>query len=257
MVGHTGGSMVILNLFKRLIITMTIMLAGLFSSHAVAAEAVGKVEFIMGEVSVIRADNRLEAKTGLAIYEHDHIKTGEKSRVRIKFADNSSMQMGSNAESVVEKYVHTEDGLVDSLLNLVEGRARFIVNKIRSSNSKYQIKMRAVLIGVRGTDILAQTTATHDHVALAEGRVALNDSAHHQLFLNKGRYVSTEAMALPATSINVPNDWLLAFIADVGTSQQRDTRKKSNSSMDNTPDSIDAVQKKMSNTMGTPSIIPR
>jgi len=218
---------------------------------------VGEIDFIQGEVTIERLAGEFAAKQGDTIDVGDTLVTGDKSRVRILFTDHSSMQLGSHARSSIKQYTSSDEGIIDSLLELAEGRARFIVNKIKSSDSKYQIKMRTVLIGVRGTDILAQAESSVEHIALVEGRVALSDSSAGEIFLNKGHYIQTQNMALPNTSASIPSNWLMAFMQDVGSSKQLSKTSNQSDEIPASNLSTDAVQQKTSKRMAVPSIISK
>ncbi len=225
-----------------------------------AAEAqdvfVAKVEYISGEVFVGRDGSWRSAEAGMRLVEGQHVRTGPSSRVRLRFIDGSSMQMGQHARAVVERYrTDAGLGLVDALLELVRGRARFIVRKLRRADANYRVRMRTVLIGVRGTDILAQADAGVEHVALVEGRVALTSpSGGDGLMLERGGYARF-AGRWPVHGRAIPDTWLNDFILDVGLSSEGTRRKKSGGSDDAPPHAV--MQQKMINSLGSPSVLPR
>jgi len=225
--------------------------------YAAEPEAVGEIVYLKGDVSVGHAQRWQAAENGMSLFVGQHIRTGASSRVRVQFSDGTSMQMGQHAEAVIERYkVEKDDGIIDALLNLLQGRARFMVEKLKRSDSHYQVRMRTVLIGVRGTDILAQADARQAHVALVEGRVALTQpgAGNMAVILERGAYVRVD-QAWPVRPVAIPGDWLDAFIRDVGLSSEGSHQKKRSGDDDAPPASV--IQQKSIDQLGLPTIVPR
>jgi len=240
-----------LNLLCRLSVLGVLFLC---SHVAMAATEAGVIDYMRGDVQLWHGNTAVTAELKAVVFEGDKIVTGEASRVRIVLVDGSTMQMGEKAESVLQHYSHNKEGFLDAMVELVQGRARFIVNKLRNTKSNYQVKMRAVLIGVRGTDILAQVGAT-DHVALVEGRVQLSDKLGGLLMLGKDHYVRTTSQ-LPAATTAIPVSWLTDFINDVGTSSAGKKAKQADGD-DGAQAPSDAIRQQSSRALGTPTLIPK
>jgi len=245
---------------KSLSLTLALLIAPLlFPGYALAAEPAGHIDTIKGEVHVLRGSSEVPALPDTIVEVGDNIRTGKASRVRILLNDGSSMQLGQNAEALIERYkIASAGGLMDALINLLEGRGRFIVEKLKRTDAHYRIKTRAVLIGVRGTDILAQASGYTGDVALVEGRIALSRSGYkQQVPLSRGEYIKV-AGAWPAKAQPIPEKWLADFINDVGTSDGGKRKKKGGGSGgDDGSAPSDVLQQKTINQMGNPMIVPQ
>jgi len=221
-----------------------------------AGDSVGEVVYVKGDVQIGSAAQWQAGTVGMKLFEGQHVRTGVSSRIRLGFSDGTQMQMGQNAEAVIEHYQVAEDqSLMDAILELVQGRARFIVQKLKRADSQYKVRMRAVLIGVRGTDILAQAESGSGHVALVEGRVALTQrGGSSEVMLARGGYVNV-SQQWPVNPVEIPQQWLDAFIQDVGLSNEGARKKKGSGSDDAPPASV--IQQKSINQLGSPTIVPR
>jgi len=237
---------------RLFLVVVTLVASGLAS----AGEIAGKIEYIKGQAEVGSESHWLSAEVGMVVEVGQHVRTGESSRIRIRFVDGSSMQMGGRAEAVIERYAVKKDaGVVQALLDLIQGRGRFIVEKLKQADSQYQVRLRAVLIGVRGTDILAQSEAKADHVALVEGRVSLTSEVSREVMLDKGYYARAESGKIQKP-VSIPDTWLEAFIRDVGLSSAGKARKRGGGGDDGSaPSSV--IQQKTVDKLGSPMILPR
>lgn len=242
------------NLAFGLFLTMGLLM----SSPAMAASPVGQIDAIKGEVHLLRGGADVPAMPQSGVEVGDHVRTGKSSRIRILFADGSSMQLGQNAEAVIESYASGVNGsALNALIGLLEGRGRFIVEKLKQADAHYRIRTRAVLIGVRGTDILAQANNYISHVALAEGHIQLSRSgAATEVSLDKGQYLLVVGKWPPAPQ-PIPEQWLNDFINDVGTSDAGARKKKGGSGSGDSSAPTDAIQQKMLNQMGSPMVVPQ
>lgn len=235
-----------------------VILSLVCSTPAMAGSPAGHIDAVKGEVHLTRAGAEIPAELQADIEAGDHISTGKASRVRIVFADGSSMQLGQHAEAVIESYATSEtDGALDALIGLIEGRGRFIVETLKRSDAHYRIRTRTVLIGVRGTDILAQADKFISHVALTEGHIQISRAgAVAEVALNKGQYLLVVGKWPPAPQ-TIPEQWLSDFIHDVGTSDAAGRKKKGSGDSGGSTAPTDAIRQKMLNQMGSPMVIPQ
>jgi len=220
---------------------------------AMAESSVGQIEYLRGDVEVWRGDKKMPATNELKVFAGDKVITKQGARIRIRFVDESSMQMGENAQSSIRHY-KVEEGMVNVFLELIAGRARFMIMKLKEADASYQVKMRAVLIGVRGTDILAQA-GNKEHIALVHGRINLSDQLGGTLNLEPDSYIATSDK-LPKQAQPIPYPWLEAFIQDVGTSDEgKRAKPKLSDDEDNPP--AEVMRSQTIQGLDSPAIIPR
>ncbi len=233
-----------------------ILVAMLLAAPAVlAAERAGEVVYLKGKAWIERDGKRIEAVPHAPVFEGDVLATGAASRLRVRFVDGSRMLLGANARARVRRY-HAK-GVLDTLLELLEGRARFIVEPLTGKGSRYEIETRAAIIAVRGTDVLAQVERGADHVALVEGKVRLapRTGAGAPLAIRAGEYARI-GKAWPARPQPIPEDWLLAFVRDVGPADAGTRRRKKGAPAQAAPP-MDAVQERLLERSGAPLVLPR
>ncbi len=228
--------------------------AGVAPDAFAAAEKAGEIEYLKGAAEIRRAGEAMPARVGMIVNVGDEVRTGEKSRIRIRLVDGSAVQLGANAAIRIARY-RKEGGLLDALIDLIRGRARFMVEKLKRSDSRYRVRTDTVLIGVRGTDILAQVEPDAVHVALVDGRVLLSPGAGGEgVLLSRGGYVRV-AGAWPVRPMAIPDDWLMDFIRDVGTSREGARRRKAGGDGEDAP--TEALRDRSAGKLGAPLVLPR
>ncbi len=234
--------------------SLLVLAACMFGSAAWAEDEAGVIEYVRGSAFIERGAQTFGAKEGQPVHVGDVVRTGAHSRARIRFVDGSRVQLGSNAAARIERYRTRSDGsILDALIDLIQGRGRFVVEKLKSADARYRVRTRAVLIGVRGTDILAQSEADAAHVALIEGRVELTREGGRAASLAAGEYVRA-AGAWPVRPEPIPAAWLDAFIRDVGSMREGARRKKDEEAP---APPLDAIQRRSLDRLGSPTVVPR
>jgi hypothetical protein len=121
-------------------------------------KAVGKITSVKGEVLIFHKDEAkgIKAKVKDVVYEYDTIQTLQESRVQILMDDDSLINLGENAKISLREYLYApEENLRSSTLDLLSGKARFIVGKIfTTKDSKFQVNTSTSVIGVRDTNFI-------------------------------------------------------------------------------------------------------
>jgi hypothetical protein len=137
-----------------------------------ATEPAAKVEEIEGKAEAVSASGGparvLEVDSTL--FEGDSIRTGDSSRVLLVFADQTRFHLAANAEMVVEKFAHRgdkEDGFFES--RIVKGTFRFITGLVaKRKPSSMQVRTAVATIGIRGTHVVGEASATAATIILME-----------------------------------------------------------------------------------------
>jgi hypothetical protein len=175
-------------------------------SNAVPA----KLEGFDGQVQLIRADGSKisQLKSGSLIQLGDTLRTGPRSSVAIRFADGSSLTLHSHSEVRFDHLTaHGETGMVDSRLNLIQGRMQTKVRPSVGPGSRFEIYTPSAISAVRGTHYRAAVTGNGDgsNIEVLEGKVAVGGAEKQRLVpagfgtrIDKGKAPTPPVALLPA-----------------------------------------------------------
>ncbi|MCL4558538.1 MAG: FecR domain-containing protein [Deltaproteobacteria bacterium] len=154
---------------KRLIITFVVVCLPIRA----IARPVGYLVSATGTVKLVRDHNVLPPDIGTGILKDDTILTGHDGKVRILFIDNSVINIGGGSDIAIGKYILAPSKR-EVLLSMARGEIRFLVSKLSTIFTTYDIKTPTAVIGIRGTDFVVD--ASHKNttdVYVIEGRVNL------------------------------------------------------------------------------------
>jgi hypothetical protein len=151
---------------KKLLMTL------LISQVAFAAQT-ARVLFVKGNVTQLSpgAKNAKQVKRGDLYKEDTSVLTGEKSIVKLKFADNSVMNLGPKSKVVVSKLPQKKPNMI----SLLTGTIKAEVDKKDTGKNKMIVKTRSAVMGIRGTKFQASYNAVNKNTSLVtvEGKVAM------------------------------------------------------------------------------------
>ncbi len=142
---------------------------------------------LAGSVRLNRQDGSLVADVTVdtRVYLGDSLKTGPRSSVAIRFADNSVVTLHQSSEMRFDHLsAHGETGMVDSRLNLIDGRLDTRVTPATGPGSRFQIQTPSAISAVRGTEYRAavKDNGGASNIEVLEGSVGVAGG-------NKGRLV--------------------------------------------------------------------
>lgn len=126
-----------------------------FPGMVQATEPAGKVDAVVGQVTVAGADGAIRSLAKDApVFAGDIISTGPNSRVRIVFSDEGVIFLRPSTRFVIDSYKHSGDKQRDeSKFSLVKGGFRSVTGAIGQANKdKVKIVTPVATIGIRGTD---------------------------------------------------------------------------------------------------------
>ena len=119
-----------------------------------AAELAGRVIMVRGEAQAISASGEVRSlKRRDSVYVSDTLRTGEDSRVQVRFVDNALLALKANSELRINTYeMNAEQTGGTILMELVEGGFRTLTGTIGKGNqSDYEVRTPVASIGIRGT----------------------------------------------------------------------------------------------------------
>ncbi|NNJ92827.1 MAG: LysM peptidoglycan-binding domain-containing protein, partial [Gammaproteobacteria bacterium] len=151
-------------------------------SNPVPAEISG----FKGSAQLFRADGSVIDinEKGVLVYLGDQIKTGDESTVAIKFADDSVLTLHANSLIRFDHLsAHGETGMVDSRLNLLEGRMDTRVTPAAGPGSRFEIYTPSAIAAVRGTEYRAAVSEAElsSSIEVLHGKVAVKGAKKQRL----------------------------------------------------------------------------
>lgn len=123
---------------------------------------VGRVLAVEGQAIIMHSDMRRGywAVSGLPLYKRDVLVTLSNARLRLKLNDESIITMVSRTRLTVNESVFDKaKKRFVSYLKMSIGKARFYVRQVRNmSHPDYRIKTPTAVVGIRGSDLVAEVT---------------------------------------------------------------------------------------------------
>ncbi|MDX8377136.1 MAG: FecR family protein [Mariprofundales bacterium] len=116
-----------------------------------ATVGVGQINYVRGNVWILKqGGERSDAAKGTMLQAADVIMTDDSGRAKLKMIDESMIYVGRSSRLAIKKYDMDGADLSDASLDMLWGRARFAVNKLRA-NGKFKVRTKTAVLGVRGT----------------------------------------------------------------------------------------------------------
>lgn len=122
---------------------------------------------------------KLELKENARVHEKDIILTEKDSEAQIAFDDGNISNVQANSKLKIQQYDKSDKKDGKAILDLLSGKIRTQVNKkYDGKNSYFQVKTKAAVAGVRGTDFVVTYQVIDQQkietkVETLEGRVVL------------------------------------------------------------------------------------
>lgn len=152
-----------------------VLVALVLSSFSSLAAPRAQVLLMRGNVTKL-APNTTKAtlvKKGEWLAEDTSLVTSDKSFVKIKFEDRSTMNLGPNSKVVINKMPVKEANMVNLLTGIIKAEVK--KKSPKESKNKMLVKTRSAVMGVRGTKFQSTYNPRNKRTALVtiEGKVAM------------------------------------------------------------------------------------
>ncbi len=133
---------------------------------------VGSIGGLVGEVEIVRGQERFAAAPETELIERDVIVTGERAWVSIALADGSELAVGGSTTLVLNEYLLGDDGQRKSgVISLLVGIVRAFVS---GGNEGFVIDTQAAIASARSTDFIVDAGDGDTAVFVVEGVVAVS-----------------------------------------------------------------------------------
>lgn len=136
-----------------------------------AAERAGKVEEIKGTVwAQIAGEERRPLAKDAVFYVSDTITTETAATVTLLFDDNTRFNLAPEAVLAVDQFSFNRPQQANSFSSrILKGTFRFVTGLIAKSRPEdMEVKTTVAVIGIRGTQVIGETTATSATIILLE-----------------------------------------------------------------------------------------
>lgn len=197
-------------LMKYLMTLLCLLSLALTTHESFAAGAHGVFRVVKGKVSVksARTGQKSRARLGSKVLPGDVIETEKDSRAKIVMVDNNEINISPESQIKIEKYeFDPSQGKKDVLLNVIYGKVRSKVEqKYDGRTSKFQVKTKSAVAGVRGTDFITGFTPATDtsQVVTFEGRVDFGLPGPNGEILNPVQVVPGQMSEIVSGGIKPP-----------------------------------------------------
>jgi hypothetical protein len=161
----------------------------LLPHKAIAASSSGTIQEANGDFWALRDGRRVYLTVGSDVFEFDIIETGASGSGKVRFSDNSELELRSNTRINVKEVVFTNQR-IDFNLGVAAGVARFVTGAIvRRNPDRYKVTTPRTTLGIRGTTF---TVSVNGMSGLESVSVEAMDSGHYVIVRNTStRQVAT------------------------------------------------------------------
>ena len=178
----------------------------IFSSVSFAETEVGRVTNLSGPLFAKKADGTTKVlSTNSAVEQGDTLVTEKKTYARIKFTDNSEINMRPGTQLNVSQYTFDQAKPIEDkvVMNLVKGGMRAVTGMIgkRGDQDSYKLMTTTAVAGVRGTTYEVKICEGNCgsipnglYLFVLEGIVNVSNNAGSQN-LNAGQYMYVQTAA--------------------------------------------------------------
>jgi hypothetical protein len=175
-----------MQLFATVLFALLACWAGMVAADPAQRMAVGHVARVQNIAHATYAEDRRRLGSESDIKMQDLLTTGRDSRLKIILKDGSSIQLGENAELLVDEFVYRPREERAITLNALKGALRYISRKMReTSRQDVKIKTPVLNLGVRGTDFWVGPIDGATGVLVLTGKVLVS-SKHGLVSLRPG-----------------------------------------------------------------------
>ncbi|HLZ07432.1 MAG TPA: FecR family protein, partial [Chloroflexota bacterium] len=124
-------------------------------------EAIGKVEKVVGHVTLIHNGVAGPLHVGDPVYKTDVVETAANSSCGIAFPDGTALDLVNNTRMALNEYNYSPDSASNgAIFSLVEGTFAFVAGQVAHTGEGMKINTPVATMGIRGTVGLFRTEPT-------------------------------------------------------------------------------------------------
>ena len=115
-------------------------------------EAIGKVEKVVGQVTLIHNGVAGPLHVGDPVYKTDVVETGANSSCGIAFPDGTALDLVNNTRMALNEYNYEANSASNgAIFSLVEGTFAFVAGQVAHTGEGLKINTPVATMGIRGT----------------------------------------------------------------------------------------------------------
>lgn len=141
------------------------------------SDSVGRVVALTGQATVQHQGQTRAEPLMLQslLYRNDRIRTQAASKIRIALVDGTTLALGEQSTLHIVDVVHSSEQSRMTLLTMLEGIFRLVVDKVLPG-SAFEVHTTNAVAAVRGTDWLGQVTREATAIVVLQGEVAVKQA---------------------------------------------------------------------------------
>jgi len=173
-----------------------------------------------GDVIIDRKNIQLNARKGMKLEEADVVTTIGKSKVQLKFLDNTLVNLGKDSIFNIEEYFISEQkNDIKANFSIPKGAFKIATGLIsKVSPKKFHLKSRTATIGIRGTEIVGKISDTADIIACTSGLIAVGTLGLdvEPILVKAGMMTEVMSGVVPSKPKEFTASDLKSLVGDVG-----------------------------------------
>lgn len=153
------------------------------------------------------AKTRVNASISMPVYEGASIKTLSDSYIEITFDDATMVRLESNAELKLTELKRDKSAV--TVFNLLKGRLLAVVDKLRESDSTFEIHTKMAVAAIKGTELAVDADDDGASLGVNEGLVAFfAQGNNNRIMVGKGKESKLNRGALmPSSPSDLSSMW--------------------------------------------------
>jgi hypothetical protein len=152
--------------------------------------SIGYIANFHGKVSIIRDGLHLNIYKGRKLESGDVLETGDNSKIRIIFNDQTSIKIGRNSIFKVDSYWYDNTTNSKAVFTMKKGFFGVVSGKIgKIARRHFQFKTKKATIGIRGTHFQGFISDTKENIFCLKGVIIIHYN-NQNVELNNGEMVS-------------------------------------------------------------------
>jgi hypothetical protein len=143
------------------VIACACMFAATATASAQQPSPAGRIKVVAGEALIVRHGSTIPARSGVAVYASDSLRTGDDGRVGITLADDTQVSIGPRSEVRLDSFAYEPaQGQLELVLKFVRGTAAYVSGRIaKLAPDAVRLETPAAIVGVRGTTVALEVTS--------------------------------------------------------------------------------------------------